>query len=166
MLNLYSRKNCSNEIKVYADADFGGDDESLSTSGVTTFYAGNLIGWSSVKQRLVALSTCEAEINAIVEGATEAMYYRELLSELLQQEPVQATMIYNDNEPALETITKGGKHYKRRIDYLKKLMKLGELDISHVGTTEMPADAFTKTLPESQFLYLMSKCGLKFESEH
>ena len=164
---LVFKKNDSNEIVVYADADFGGDGESLSTSGVAVFYSENLIGWSSVKQKMVALSTCKAEINAILEGATEVAYYRDLLSELQLRDIDHPSTIFNDNQPASEVLKFGGKqarsrHYKRRINFVKKLIENKEIDVDYVPTTEMLADSFTKLLPENQFVYLMSKCGLKF----
>ena len=90
---LVFKKLDSEQITVYADADFSADDESMSTSGTVVLYAGNMIGWSSVRQRTVALSTCEAENNSIVEGATEAVYCRELLAELLQKEIEGPTII-------------------------------------------------------------------------
>lgn len=166
---LVFRKQHSSEIAVYADADFAGEDKSFSTSGIGIFYAGNLIAWSSVRQRLVALSTCEAEVNAMVEGATGAMYYRELLSELLMEDINWPTKIYNDNESARDLLKTGGKHsrnkhYKRRINFLKGLIKDEVIEIHHLSTTELLADAFTKPLPEKQFLYLMNKTGIRFKS--
>lgn len=68
------------ECKVFADADFGNDsDDAKSISGVTAFIGNDLIDWQSSKQSLVALSTCEAEINAIVEGTRTAECHRRLM---------------------------------------------------------------------------------------
>lgn len=162
------RKKGNNEIVICADSNFDGDEESLSTSSVAVFYAGNLISWSSVKQELVAKSTCEAEINSIAEGATDAVYFRELIAELTGMNMNSPTVIYNDSKPALDTLASGGKHartrhYKRRINYVKKLQKNKIVKVEHEGTKEMIADAFTKALPEQQLTYLMKKCGLNIE---
>ena len=67
-------RKSSLECNVYADADFGNDsNDGKSTSGVMTFIGKNLIDWQSSKQSLVALSTCESEITAIVEGTRSAV---------------------------------------------------------------------------------------------
>ena len=162
---LVYRKCNDDKIVICADSNFDGDEESLSTSGVTVFHAGSLISWSSVKQELVAKSTCEAEINAITEGATDAVYFRELIAELTGKEMDYPTVIFNDSRPALDTLASGGKHartkhYKRRINYIKKLQKSNIIVVEHEGTKEMVADAFTKALSEQQLVYLMKKCGL------
>jgi hypothetical protein len=46
----------------FSDADMGGDiDTRRSTSGIVFFLGGNPISWQSSKQKVVALSSCEAE---------------------------------------------------------------------------------------------------------
>ena len=73
------------------------------------FYGENLIDWSSNKQQLVALSTCEAELNAIKDGCKSAVFYRELITELMDQEFGKHVTIYNDNLPTNGMIETGGK---------------------------------------------------------
>ena len=47
---------------MFSDADVAGDiDGRRSTSGVLVFLGSALISWLSLKQKVVALSTCEAE---------------------------------------------------------------------------------------------------------
>jgi len=55
----------------YCDSDLAGDiDTSKSTSG-TLFFLGNcLVSWQSIKQKVVALSSCEAEYIATSTAAT------------------------------------------------------------------------------------------------
>jgi hypothetical protein len=46
----------------YSDADMGDDiDDRKSTSGIVFFLVGNPITWQAAMQRVVALSSCEAE---------------------------------------------------------------------------------------------------------
>jgi len=50
------------ELTVFSDADMAGDiDGRRSTSGVLVFLGAAPIAWQSLKQKIVALSTCEAE---------------------------------------------------------------------------------------------------------
>jgi hypothetical protein len=46
----------------YSDADLAGDvDQRKSTSGIAFFLNNSPITWQSSKQKVVALSSCEAE---------------------------------------------------------------------------------------------------------
>ena len=46
----------------YFDSDLAGDvNDRKSTSGLIFFLAGGPIAWQSVKQKVVVLSSCEAE---------------------------------------------------------------------------------------------------------
>nr|GFD28895.1 putative ribonuclease H-like domain-containing protein [Tanacetum cinerariifolium] len=54
------------ETQVYTDADWAGDKENRrSTSGYFTLVGGNLVTWRSKKQKVVALSSAEAEFQGI-----------------------------------------------------------------------------------------------------
>ncbi|WVZ63126.1 hypothetical protein U9M48_012785, partial [Paspalum notatum var. saurae] len=68
----YEQRPRTAEIVGYSDADHGGDiDNRKSTSG-TFFFLGNcLISWQSIKQKVVALSSCEAEYIADTTAATQ-----------------------------------------------------------------------------------------------
>lgn len=53
-----------------------------STSGYVFLLSGAPISWSSRKQSVVALSTCEAEYIAACSAACQALWLSSLLSEL------------------------------------------------------------------------------------
>jgi hypothetical protein len=58
----------------YSDSDHAGDiDTSKSTSGILFFFGKCLISWQSVKQHVVALSSCEAEYIAASTALTQAL---------------------------------------------------------------------------------------------
>ncbi|XP_066365077.1 uncharacterized mitochondrial protein AtMg00810-like [Miscanthus floridulus] len=68
----------------YYDSDLAGDiDTSKSTSGTLFFLGSNLVRWQSVKQKVVALSSCEAEYIATTTAATQAIWLSRLLVDLL-----------------------------------------------------------------------------------
>jgi hypothetical protein len=57
----------------YSDSDHVGDiDTSKSTSGILFFFGKCLVSWQSVKQQVVALSSCEAEYIAASTASTQA----------------------------------------------------------------------------------------------
>ena len=61
---------------------FTGDvDSNRSTSGYVMTYSGGLVSWQSRLQKVVALSTTEAEYITTVEAGKELIWMREFLSE-------------------------------------------------------------------------------------
>ncbi|XP_066310008.1 uncharacterized mitochondrial protein AtMg00810-like [Miscanthus floridulus] len=71
------------QLIVFSDADMVGDiDGRQSTSGVLVFFGSALISWLSLKQKVVALSTCEAEYVAAATAACQVVWLRRLLGEL------------------------------------------------------------------------------------
>ena len=58
----------------YSDSDHAGDiDTSNSTSGILFFLGECLVSWQSVKQQVVALSSCEAEYIAASTASTQVL---------------------------------------------------------------------------------------------
>lgn len=58
----------------FMDADWASDSTTrLSILGYTIYFMGSLIGWSSVRQRVIALSSTEAEYYAIVHAAKRVL---------------------------------------------------------------------------------------------
>jgi hypothetical protein len=54
-------KGKNSELLGYTDSDHAGDIEKRkSTTGIAFFLGGNLVTWSSQKQRVVSLSSCES----------------------------------------------------------------------------------------------------------
>ena len=71
------------ELTVFSDADMAGDiDGRRSTSVVLVFFGAVPIAWQSLKQKIVALSTCEAEYVVAATTAYQAVWLRRLLGEL------------------------------------------------------------------------------------
>jgi hypothetical protein len=68
----------------HRDSDHAGDiDTSKSTSGILFFLGKCLVSWQSVKQQVVALSSCEAEYIAASTASTQAIWLARLLGDLL-----------------------------------------------------------------------------------
>ena len=68
------------QFTVFSDADMAGDiDGRRSTSGVLVFLESAPISWLSLKQKVVALSTCEAEYVAAATAACQVVWLRRLL---------------------------------------------------------------------------------------
>ena len=60
----------------------------------------NLITWNSYKQKTVSLSSCESEFMAATAAAQQALWLRNLISEIRNEKP-KAVALYVDNNSAI-----------------------------------------------------------------
>jgi hypothetical protein len=98
---VYRRGKGTLELIGYSDANHAGDgDDRKSTSGAIFFLGQSPVSWQSQKQRVVALSLCEAEYIAGATAACQGVWLSRLLSDLLNTKVV-APILYIDNKSAL-----------------------------------------------------------------
>lgn len=92
------------DITGFCDSDWGAVGERhLSTTGYFTFVGGNLVTWKIKKQKVVSLSSAEAEYRAIVKGIHELLWLKRLLEEL--GFPTEGAMkLYCDNQSAIKIV--------------------------------------------------------------
>ena len=99
---LFRSYSSSNDFKLvgFCDSDFAGDiDDRKSTTSFVFFMGDCTITWSSKKQSIITLSTCESEFVAATSCSCHAIWLRRLLKELhLPQD--EATNICIDNKAA------------------------------------------------------------------
>ncbi|XP_066323568.1 secreted RxLR effector protein 161-like [Miscanthus floridulus] len=89
------------QLTVFSDADMAGDIiRRRSTSGVLVFLGSAPILWLSLKQKVVALSTCEAEYVAATTAACQVVWLRRLLGKLTNAEAHPPALMV-DNQPAI-----------------------------------------------------------------
>ena len=160
----YSKKG-SQEYICYSDADWAGDtDDRRSTSGYLFQISGGAVTWSSKKQSCVALSTAEAEYIALASTAQEAVWMRQLTTEL-GNSPETATVIYEDNQSAI-SMTKNpqyhgkAKHIAIKYHFIREQVSNGTVNLQYCPTEEMVADMFTKGLSRERFCKLRDMAGV------
>jgi hypothetical protein len=94
----------------YTDSDGSGDlIKRKSISGILFLLGMNLITWSSQKQRVVALSSCEAEYVAAALGAYQGVWLSMLVADIWNH-TVQKFRLLIDNKSAIE-LSKNPVHY-------------------------------------------------------
>ncbi|GJY30158.1 putative ribonuclease H-like domain-containing protein, partial [Tanacetum coccineum] len=70
-------------IQIFTDADWAGDKGNrISTSGYLSLVGGNLVTWKSKNQKVISLSSVEAELRGITKGLAEALWIRKLVSKI------------------------------------------------------------------------------------
>ncbi|XP_071712626.1 secreted RxLR effector protein 161-like [Rutidosis leptorrhynchoides] len=89
------------KTQIYTDASWAGEKgDRKSTSGFFTLVGGNLVAWTSKKQKAVSLSSAELEFRGIAKGAVEALWIKKLPTEI-GFPPNVAIQILCNNEAAI-----------------------------------------------------------------
>ena len=81
----------------YSDSDFAGDvEDRKSTTGTAYFLRKSLVTWASQKQKIVTLSSCEAEYVAGAAAACQGIWFSRLVGDLMgtKEAPVKLLMDY------------------------------------------------------------------------
>ncbi|KAF0713812.1 hypothetical protein AaE_011702 [Aphanomyces astaci] len=131
----------------FGDASWATKPDRKSTTGFVWLVCGGAVSWKSVKQRIVALSTCESEYVAAAEATKDGLWLRGLLDDIGE---TQATStLFCDNKAAIVTAQNDStsdrsKHIAVRHHFIRDVISGGALKMAHVGTADMFADVLTK----------------------
>jgi hypothetical protein len=136
---------------VFSDADMAGDiDERRSTTGVLVFLESAPISWLSLKQKVVALSTCEVKYVAAATAAGQVVWLRRMV----------------DNQPAIAlaknpVLHDRSKHINVKFHFLRDNVGGGQIVIEFVETSRQLADILTKSLGRLRFTELKKIIGME-----
>ena len=99
--NIQEEHNMPQQLYVLVDSDWAGNTQTRrSVSGIVIMMAGAAVVYKTVLQRIVALSSTEAEFYALSEAGKLALYVRSILNELGIPQHT-ATSVYEDNKGCL-----------------------------------------------------------------
>ena len=161
-------------IDCYVDADFAGlwgfedpqDPISVkSRTGFVLCLAGCPIIWMSKLQSDIALSTMEAEYNALSMALKELLPLKRLVETVAQaiQIPLQPTTamrvtVWEDNTGALTLanlepgrMTPRSKHYGVKYHWFREHLKPNGIEVVKIDTEDQKADMLTKALRTHKF---------------
>jgi hypothetical protein len=149
----------------YSDSDWGRDlDERKSTTGFVFFIGNTSFTWSSKKQSIVTLSSCEAEYVAANSAVCHLIWLRNMLKHLgfPQEDP---TEIYIDNRSAIALAKnpvyhERSKHIDTRHHFIREHVKNKEVELISCNTNDQIADIFTKPLKGEIFIRLKFMLGM------
>ena len=175
----------------FCDADYAGDTPTRrSTTGIVFLWGGAAVAWQSKLQSTVALSTTEAELQAISAAAREALWLRKILPAVwgepwtstaslgtrLSDSPSAAAdapppakspplEIMTDSQSALALVktvmmTARSKHIDVIHFFARERVRDGEIAFSFVGTAANVADGLTKAVPPQKAVFCRTGCGL------
>ncbi|GJS80343.1 retrotransposon protein, putative, ty1-copia subclass [Tanacetum coccineum] len=141
-------------VSCYTDAGYLTNDDDLNYQTRYVFILnGGVVDWKSIKKSIFATSSAEAEYIAAYDASKEVVWIRKFISGLgvvpTNEEPIT---MYCDNTGAINIanesgITKGARHYRAKVHYLREVIEFGDVKIEKVYTDDNLADPFTKALP-------------------
>jgi hypothetical protein len=160
-------------MDVWVDADFCGNWDpkhadvdpatAKSRTGYVIMYGGSPVVLSSKLQREVALSSTEAEYNAISESLRPAINMMELMNDarrigwkVATEQPKVHCKVFEDNSGALEMarlpkMRPRTKHICTRMHHFRENVRKGHIEIVKVQSRQQLGDIATKPHPRSLF---------------
>ena len=120
--------------------------------------------WSSKKQPIVTLSSCEAEYVAAASCVTQAIWLRNLLKKVhLQQD--ESIEIFTDNKSTLALgknliFHDRSKHINIKYHFVRDCVDKKLVELKFVKSQDQIADIFTKPLKVDIFLKLRHLLGV------
>ena len=123
------------QLAGFTDADWAGCvEDQNSTSGCSFSIGSGVVSWFTRKQKLVALSSTEAEYVAANMAACEGMWPRKLLSGLFECE-LEAIVVHHDNQSGIR-ISKDPvfhdqrKHIDIKYHFLRDCVQRGTIRVT------------------------------------
>ncbi|KAG8480908.1 hypothetical protein CXB51_025463 [Gossypium anomalum] len=163
--NLMHAKEEKLKLVGYSDSDWAGCiDDMKSTSGYFFTLGSSVFCWCSKKQQTVAQSTAEAEYIAAAAAVNQAIWLRNLLYDL-NEEQLESTEIKVDNQSAV-AIAKNPvfhgktKHFKIKFHFVRKAEQSKEVSLVHCSSQDQLADILTKPLGTARFETLRKLIGV------
>jgi hypothetical protein len=161
-------------INCYVDADFAGlwgfenpqdPNCAKSRTGFVLCIAGCPVIWASKLQSDIALSTMEAEYNALSMALKELLPLKRLVETVSQavQLPLQTSIamrvtVWEDNTGALTLanlepgrMTPRSKHYAVKYHWFREHLKPNGIEVLKIDTEDQLADMLTKALRTAKF---------------
>jgi hypothetical protein len=145
----------------YCDADWAGAKDRKSTSGYCFKLnkCSSVVSWKSKKQCSVALSTCEAEYVAITMAIKEALFLKQLLSDVMG---CACVTLYCDNQGSISLtknpiVSQRTKHIDIRYHFIRDVLLQGLVCLEYVQSADNIADLFTKPMTKVKLNQFMKE---------
>ena len=158
-LTLRLQVDKSNLLQWWVDAAYATHPDMKGQTGATLTMGHGSIYSNSLKQKLVARSSTEAELIGVHDILPQILWTRNFL--ISQGYPVQENVVYQDNMSAIlfenngrKSSTKQTKHIELRYFFIHDQVLQEKVLIKHCPTVNMRADFFTKPLQGMLFYRL------------
>jgi hypothetical protein len=117
----------------------------------------------------VALSSTEAEYMALCNASKEAIYLKNLITEINFGDKAKTPiMIHCDNLSAIQLVKNPvyhsrSKHIDIKVHFVREIYQQHIIEVTYVSTNEIIADILTKVLAKQKHLKFVEMLGIQFE---
>ena len=140
------------DLSVCTDANYAEKaDDRRSVSGVTVTVGNSTVSWSSSTQKIVTLSTTEAEYVALGDGVKTGLFVKAGLSFIVPSLSEKTIKVLVDDEGAINLAANPlsaawTKLIDVRFHFIRELVRAGMIAVEHIPTKEQRADILAKAL--------------------
>jgi hypothetical protein len=142
------------------DSSYGVHSMGKSHTGVAITLGKGTVSALSSKQKIVAKSSCEAELIGISDGLSPIIWVRDFM--ICQGYKMGPAALLQDNQATIKLAEKGRpgtiktRHIHIRYFFITDRISDGEIVVDYCPTDETVSDMLTKPLQGSKFIYLRS----------
>jgi len=152
------------KLQGYVDADFAGDiDSRKSTTGFVFTLGGTAISWASNLQKIVTLSSTEAEYVAATEAGKEMIWLHGFLDELGKKQKMG--ILHSDSQSAIflaknSAFHSKSKHIQTKYHFIRYLVENKLVMLEKICGSKNPADMLTKGVTIEKLKLCADSIGL------
>ncbi|GJU08319.1 ribonuclease H-like domain, reverse transcriptase, RNA-dependent DNA polymerase [Tanacetum coccineum] len=160
------KHNGGNKIHGYIDSSYRvNTQEGKGTTGIIFYYGETPIRWTTQKQAIVALSSCELEFIAATVAATQALWLKRLLSKLTHSQEEKVTIQVN-NKSAIALMKNlvfhgRSKHIDMKYHFIRECVEKEDIQVEFINGEYQKADILKRALPKIKFLTMRQLIRLK-----
>ena len=120
---------------------------------------------NSQKQKIVALSSCQAEYVAATTATCQGIWLARLIGELMNKEMISMTLMV-DNKSAI-ALSKNpvfhnrSKHIETKFHYIRTCLEEKKMELDFISSENQLADLFTKSLGRLKFEELHQRLSIR-----
>ena len=144
---------------MYTDVDHANkENDRRSVSGIAVTLGGTVVSHASKTQRVVSLSTSEAEYIAAGDGVEEALFVRAVLSFIAPETCGASIKVLEDNQGTKTLIenplsSARSKHIDVPFHFIRELFKARKISVECIASAEQHAVILIKALSRANFRY-------------
>jgi hypothetical protein len=149
---------------LYIDASYACHEGAVSRTGAAVIVCGGCVGAWTHKQKIVTKSSTEAELVALSDASSYAIWARNwLIAQGHGRFPFQ---VFQDNQSVLSLMrsddgpSKNTRHVNARYFYVRGKIRNKSLKVDYTPTKQMIADVLTKPLVGELFCLMRQGLGL------